>query len=135
MKFISQLNVLFILLIVFSACEKDENRIYFEGGTPPVLTSSVTSTTLPLSFANQDNQGLKLSWTNPDYNFTTGVSSQNVTYQIEIDTAGANFTNPAKKTIALTNSLSQSFTQSELNDFLLNQLNLKAGMAHNIEIR
>jgi hypothetical protein len=135
MKIIFKLLFLSVVVFLFSACEKDENKIYLEGGTAPVLTSSTTGTTLQLSFANKDMPAMVLNWTNPDYRFTTGVSSQNVTYQIEIDTVGANFTNPAKKTIAVSNSLSQSFTQNEFNDILLNQLNLKAGMAHNVEIR
>ena len=135
MKIISKLLFLSLLFFVFSACEKDENKIYLEGGTAPALTSSVTGNTLSLSFADKDNMAMALNWTNPEYRFTTGVSSQSVTYQIEIDTVGANFTNPNKQTISISNNLSQSFTQGEFNDFLLNQLVLKPGMPHQIEMR
>jgi len=131
-------NRLLILLSLFTlvllSCKKDEHKIYFEGGTAPVLTSSVTGT-IPLSFADQDKEALKLSWTNPNYQFTTGVSSQDVNYTIEIDTTGADFSNPKKQTIVISKDLSQSFTQSKFNDYLLNQLLLKPGMPHNIEIR
>lgn len=116
------------------ACKKEENRISFEGGTPPVLTANRT-TTIPLSFATKNEPGLTLFWTNPDYKFTTGPSSQNVTYQIEFDTTGANFTNPLKRTISISNDLSKAFTQSEFNDLLLNGLELKAGQPHAVEIR
>ena len=75
-----------------------KHKIYYEEGTAPVLTANRTST-IPLSFATQDNEAIKLNWTNPDYKFTTGVSSQNVTYLIEIDTTGANFTNPNRQSI------------------------------------
>lgn len=135
MKQISKLLFFAVVLsVIVWSCEKDENKIYLEGGTAPVLSSSV-STTIPLSFANAAQQAIKLSWTNPDYRFSTGTSSHDVTYQIEIDTVGANFTNPNKKTIAVSKELTWSATQSEFNDFLLNQLVLKPGMAHNIEIR
>lgn len=134
MKNISKLFFSSLLLFIFWSCKKDENKIYFEGGTAPVLSSSVT-TTIPLSFINKDNEAVRLSWTNPDYLFTTGVSSQNVNYLIEIDTTGANFTNPKKRTLAIANSLSKTITQAELNDYLLNTLELKPSMPHNIELR
>jgi len=123
-----------LLLFIFSSCEKDENKIYFEGGTPPVLSSNLAAT-IPLSFANADKEAIKLSWTNPDYKFTTGVSSQGVNYLIEIDTTGANFTNPKRRTLAIANSLNKTITQGELNDYLLNTLELKPSMSHNIELR
>jgi starch-binding outer membrane protein SusE/F len=123
-----------LLLVAAGACSKDENRIYSEGGTAPVLAANV-STAIPLSFATQENQALKLTWTNPDYRFTTGTSSQTVLYQIEIDTTGANFTNPKRQTVSVSGGLERSFLQSELNDYLLNQLELVGDMPHNIEIR
>jgi starch-binding outer membrane protein SusE/F len=132
-KLVTLLLSSFLLALMWS-CEKEENKIFYEGGTAPVLTASRTGN-IPLSFATKDQEAIKLSWTNPNYQFTTGISSQNVSYLVEIDTTGANFTNPAKKVLALTNDLSLSITQEQLNDYLLNQLQLKAGMSHNIEIR
>lgn len=123
-----------LLVTTLWSCEKDENKDYYEGGTPPVLTASV-NTTIPLADATKGNEAISLSWTNPDYKFTTGLSSQNVTYQLEIDTTGANFTNPKKVTVSVNNDLSKRFTQGELNDFLLNTLVLKPGQPHNIEFR
>jgi hypothetical protein len=126
----------FFLAGLASSCRKDENKIYFEGGTDPVLTSSrPTNTVLPLAFEDADEVLLSLNWTNPNYIFTTGSSSHNVTYQIEIDTAGANFTNPQKQTVAVSNELSKSFTVGEFNDFLLNQLLLDSTMTHQVQIR
>lgn len=134
-KIIKQLFFLALLAALFASCKKDENKVYFEGGTPPVLTPSVTSPDLPLSFVNRDNEALKLTWTNPNYKFNTGVSSQDVSYQIEIDTAGANFTNPKRQTISVSKELSHTFIVSEFNGFLLNQLVLDTSVVHNIEIR
>ena len=135
MKKISKFILLSALVTtIIGSCKKDENRIYFEGGTPPVLSSSVTGN-IPMSFINKDNQAVKLTWTNPDYKFTTGLSSQDVSYQIEIDTTGSNFTNPKRQTVSVSKEMSKSFTQGELNDYLLNQLQLVPGMPHNIEMR
>lgn len=126
--------ILFLLVaVVLFSCEKDENQVVFDGGTAPKLTASAT--TIPLSFANKDLPALTLNWTNPDYKFNTGVSSQNVSYLIEVDTVGANFTNPKKQSFTVASDLSRTFTQGEFNDFLLNQLQLKVSMPHNIEVR
>jgi hypothetical protein len=136
MKNILKLLVISSLLIAaMGACTKDENKIYYEGGTSPVLTSSLTGNKLPLSYANRDKDAIKLSWTNPNYQFTTGISSQDISYLLEIDTSGANFTNSKKQTVAVSKDLSKSFTQEEFNGYLLNQLALDTSVPHNIEIR
>lgn len=134
MKKISKIILLSALLTTtIWSCKKDENKIYFTGGTAPVLSANKTA--INLSFVNKNQEAIKLLWTNPNYKFTTGLSSQTVAYVIEIDTTGANFTNPNKKSISLSSDLSISFTQGDFNDFLLNQLVLKPGIPHNIEIR
>ncbi|PZR28042.1 MAG: hypothetical protein DI535_07735 [Citrobacter freundii] len=133
-RFNKLIAALGLVAITAGSCTKDENKVFYEGGTSPVLTSSVTGT-IPLSFANSEKEGIKLNWTNPDYKFNTGVSSQSVSYLIEIDTTGANFTNPNRQTIGISANLSTSLTQGVLNDYLLNQLQLKPGMEHNIEFR
>ena len=124
-----------LLMVLFGACKKDEHKVYYQGGTAPVLTSNVSGNTIPLSFANRDQRAIMLSWTNPNYMFTTGVSSQDVSYQIEIDTAGSNFTFKDRKIITISNDLTLDINQSTFNDYLLNQLQLKPGIPHNIEIR
>ncbi|HEU4471204.1 MAG TPA: SusE domain-containing protein [Flavisolibacter sp.] len=128
----------FFLIILGSAfffsCEKKLSEVTYEGGTEPVLSANRT-TTIPLSFATKDDQAIALSWTNPDYKFSTGPSSHDVAYLVEIDTTGANFTNPARKSIGVARDLSLSLTQDQLNGYLLNDLNLVPGMVHNIEIR
>lgn len=123
-----------LLMMVMWSCKKDENQIFLEGGTAPALKASVTAS-IPLAFASASDLAIKLNWSNPDYRFTTGISSQDVTYLLEIDTTGANFTNPNKKSVSISKELEKSFTQSEINDFLLNQLVLVPGMPHDIEIR
>ncbi|CAN5696361.1 hypothetical protein BH11BAC3_BH11BAC3_24880 [soil metagenome] len=134
-KIVKQICCLGFMVAMFASCKKDENKVYYEGGTDPVLQASITSTTLPLSFFNKDKEALKLNWTNPGYNFNTGTSSQDVSYQIEIDTTGANFTSSKRQTVAVSKELSKTFLVSEFNGYLLNQLQLDTSVPHNIEIR
>ena len=122
------------MAVVVLSCKKDENRITLESGTSPVLTASRTGS-VPLSFANKDQEAIKLSWTNPNYKFTTGTSSHNVTYLLEIDTAGSNFKNANRKVISLSGDLGLSITQHDFNDYLLSQMRLTAGRTYNLEIR
>jgi hypothetical protein len=135
MKHVSKLLFLSSLLIIaVVSCKKDEKKVFFNGGTSPVITGSLTGS-IPLAFANQDNVAIKFSWTNPAYQFNTGVSSQNVNYIVEIDKVGFNFNSAAKKSIAISSDLDKTFTQSELNDILLNQLQFNPGAVANIDVR
>lgn len=122
-----------IIAMAVSACKKSEVKNFFEGGEAPVLTAS--STEIPLGFVTESEQAISFSWTNPDYKFTTGVSSQNVAYLLEFDTAGINFTGAKKKQVSFSGDLSKSFLQSEINDYLLNQLELAPNATHTIEVR
>lgn len=133
-RIIKQLYLPVLLAMLLVACDKDEKQVYFNGGTAPALTANQTDS-IPLSFINKDNQAVKLSWTNPEYQFSTGVSSQDVTYLLEIDTTGANFTNPARQSVSVSRDLTWTVTQGQLNDYLLNQLVLVPGIAHNVEMR
>jgi hypothetical protein len=87
-----------------------------------------------LLIANKDNPAITFTWTNPKYKFNTGVSSQNVTYILQVDTTGANFTNPKMQERSISNDLSVALTVKELNTFLT-KLELAAGVSHNIEFR
>jgi hypothetical protein len=123
MKYISPLLFFSILLVTFSSCEKEENKIYYEAGTPPVLTASATD--ISLEPGQESNLALALTWTNPNYQFTTGTSSHDVTYTLEIDTAGANFGSSKKYTSVIAKEMSKSYTVAELNGILGNDMLLQ----------
>jgi hypothetical protein len=137
MKYISRILLLSSLIITtIWGCKKDENQIYYTQGTNPVLSASkANNSNFALAFVDASTEAIKLNWTNPNYQFTTGLSSQDVSYTVEIDTVGSNFTNPNKKTFTISKDLSKSILVSELNDYMLNQLVLKPGVSHNLEIR
>lgn len=134
MRHISHLMLATVFLVVIASCKKDENKIFLEQGTAPVLTSTNTAD-MVLENANKDKQAMILTWTNPEYLFTTGVSSQDVTYTLQVDTAGSNFSrNPNIQEMSIANDLSLALTVKELNAFL-SKMELTAGVPYNMEIR
>ncbi|HEX4851684.1 MAG TPA: SusE domain-containing protein, partial [Puia sp.] len=129
-------KLLFILAatLMFVACKKQEDKVYFLGGTAPTLSASQTDS-IPLSYANADQEAVKLWWTNPNYQFNNGPSSQDVSYTLEIDTVGSNFTNPNREVVSISKDLSFSISNAQLNDYMLNQLALVVGIPHNLQFR
>lgn len=133
MKNIKSYFFIVLTLFLFFSCKKEENKVYYEGGTAPVLNVSST-TALTLTDANKDKTAIAFSWTNPNYKFTTGVSSHDVTYHLEVDTVGANFTNPAKQELVISKDLGVVFTQKSLNAILL-KMGLAEDKPHVMEFR
>jgi len=123
----------FLFLISFTSCEKDEVKSEFLGGTAPKLTASTD--VVAMSYDNADNVGVSLNWTNPEYQFNSGISSQNVTYLVEFDLQGANFTTPNRKQLSLDGDLGKKVLVKELNDYMLNQMELQVGTSYNLEVR
>jgi len=122
-----------VAAISFLSCKKDENKVYYTGGTPPALTANPT-TSMVLLIANKDNPAMTFNWTNPNYQFNTGISSQDVTYTLQFDTTGSNFTNPNIGQKSISKDLSVTLTVKDLNTILLG-MGLAENMPHNIEIR
>lgn len=112
----------FLLLMLFS-CKKEENKIFYEGGNAPALSASTATVTLEPGL--EANTALVLKWTNPDYTFTTGLSSHDVTYTMEMDTLGANFSSSKKYTTVIARELSKTYTVGELNAILGNTMVLQ----------
>jgi starch-binding outer membrane protein SusE/F len=119
--------------VAFIACEKDENKAVFEGGTSPQLTASTNA--VNLNFADRVNEAIKFAWTNPNYIFNTGVSSQDVNYLLEIDTIGSNFKSAGRIALNFVKELNTSFTIERLNGLLLNQLQLKPDITKTLQAR
>lgn len=119
--------------LLLPGCDKDENKIYLEGGTAPVL--SATATAVSLTPGTEDQQGIVFNWTNPDYMFTTGISSQDVNYTLEMDTLGANFSSANKYVTTISKELSKAYTKGELNNIMGNTMLVKTGRTYTFEVR
>lgn len=129
----NRLLVVLSLLLVLAACKKDEYKDYYEGGTAPTLSATVSGGPV-LVQADSLKTYLKLNWTNPNYQFTTGISSQDVSYILQIDTAGANFTSPGKVEVSIARDLGVSYNVREFNQ-ILTKMNLMENMSHSLELR
>jgi hypothetical protein len=112
-----------LFLMALCSCEKVENKVFYEGGTAPVIAASTDNPQLEAETEN--DPAITFRWTNPNYRFTTGVSSQDVTYTLEFDTLGGNFTSKAKHSKVLSKELSYTFTGKELNAILGNSMLLQ----------
>jgi hypothetical protein len=120
--------------IAISSCKKDENRIVLQGGTAPVLSANRTGN-ISLSANDSTSEAIRLTWTNPNYSTTTGISASDVNYLIEIDTAGANFSRARKGTISVANDLGVSLTQGRLNAILAREMGFATGRQASFQMR
>jgi hypothetical protein len=119
-------------MVVLSSCVKEQSQVIFEGGTAPALTSTATdSISLPAS--DTTATAVTFNWTNPNYSFSNGTSSLNVSYYLEVDTQGDNFTHPAQ--IGISSQLTATYTVAQFNAILTNELLLDTGVTHNLQIR
>ncbi len=127
------IKTLFFTLVVVAlfACEKEENKVVLESASSPVLTATPLSNNV-LNIAAKDLPALTFSWTNPNYTFNTGPSSQDVTYTLQVDTTGANFSSDKLKEVAYTNDLSISLTVGQFNNLFAT---FQENIPHNFEFR
>lgn len=133
-------NKFFLLVWLCAAalagCKKDDETISFVSAREPVLTASSTSA-LVLTSANAANNAIAFSWTNPNYRFTTGVSSQDVTYTLQVDTTspgGNTFSSGIKQESSVSKDLGVTYTVKDLNA-ILTKMNLVENLPHSIEFR
>lgn len=120
-RIINRFSFLLLAVVSLIACEKVENKISFENGTKPVLTASTTA--VRLEAGEESNVAIRLNWTNPNYQFTTGISSHDVKYKLEIDTL-ASFASARKFETVYLKDLSKTFTVGELNAIFGNNLRI-----------
>jgi hypothetical protein len=132
-KLFQHLTIAISTMVMLASCSKEEDREIFLGGKAPVLSASVSGT-IPLGFATENNAAVKFSWTNPDYDFASGVSSQDVNYTLEIDVSGKSFNSPNKKAVSISKELSVSYTQKEFN-IILSDLQLKLNAPAAVDVR
>lgn len=130
-------GVLFLGSTLIS-CKKDENQVKFLGNDQAVTFASTASTAIDYTFARVTNGNVfsTFSWNNPDYKFNTGISSQDVTYTVQVKkSTQATWTDAA----TVSKDLSKTFTVKDINDMLTlpapGGLDLDPGVQHVINMR
>lgn len=121
-------------LLTVCSCKRELTQVSYNGGTAPVLTASATDT-ISLLPADSSNTAVTFNWTNPNYKFSNGINTFNVSYNLELDTLGANFGSSNKQTVSIVSDLSTSFTVTAFNALVANGLLLSYGSPHNIQTR
>jgi hypothetical protein len=132
-KIIQSLIYLSFAIVFFVSCEKDEAKDTFVSGTAPVFAASVKDS-IGLNFNTENDNAVTFSWSNPNYQFASGVSSHNVSYSLEIDTAGANFNGKNKITVSISQDLTVTYTQKAFN-ILISDLKVRTGRVAQLEMR
>jgi hypothetical protein len=125
----------FLAAAAFFSCKKNVSTISYEDGTAPVLSASTANVTLESGM--EASTAIVLNWTNPDYKFSTGISSHDVTYTLEMDTLGADFNSSKKVATVIARELTKSYTVGELNGILGNEMILQLDPRRNytLELR
>ncbi len=134
MKNIIKLFYIPVILLVFASCKKEEAKIYLENSTPPVFTHTAGNDTLVLTKLTEKAFAASFDWTNPNFVFTTGVNSQDITYTLQADTTGSSFEDYSFDLTSIDNGLSISITQGQLNKWML-PMGLQVAVPHVIEFR
>ena len=136
-KVIKSIFFLTMLVALFASCKKDENQVIYEDGIAPVLTATDFPSPITLKLDDANNFAIAYNWTNPDYKLNTGISSQDVTYTLQFDTVGANFTSPKLGEISIAKELNRDITINDLNNAMVSAgaLGLKPFVPHDIEVR
>lgn len=135
-KIILNLLALTALVIAFSACEKDENQVIFQEGKAPVLSANLADS-VALAKDNKDLPAITFNWTNPNYKFNTGQSSQDVNYVVQMRKQGS--TAWVNTSISSVN-VSSTINQGAFNDFMIKStaeggLELPFDVVNRIEVR
>ena len=115
----------FIAALTLASCEKDEEKVFVQAGTAPVLSANKTSVVLTEAQAKSD--ALTISWTPSDFGYQAAVN-----YTLQLDMKGNSFKTPV--VVNLGSKSPKKFTVEEFNS-LLNRLPITAFRENQIEAR
>lgn len=132
-KYINMLSLIGMMGILFTGCKKDENKVELLSAKEPVASISYTGSKL-LKKEDKAKTAFTLSWTNPDYRFTTGLSSHDVTYTIQFDSVGKGFVSPKLQEVIVSKDLSKKYTVDEFNK-LIGKMEPQFGQPLSLDVR
>lgn len=134
MKKMKNLFMVAVAIVLFAACDKEGDQVKLIGGSSDITLSISSTADLTLTKAQANFSSLQFQWTNPGYKFSNGVNTQDITFTLQIDSAGGNFANPRTVGLEYKTALSASFKVSELNNALAG-VGLKDGPLNTFQFR
>ncbi len=123
-----------VAIVLFAACDKEGDQVKLIGGTSDITLSISSTADLTLTKAQENFSSLQFQWTNPGYRFSNGVNTQDVTYTLQIDRDGGDFTGAKVVGLEYKSALSASFKVRELNTALAG-LELPDGTLNTFQFR
>lgn len=115
-KYIRLIYLFFLAGLALSSCSKEDIDSVFTNGAAPTLSSSVNRVNLVP--ADSSKNVITFNWSDPNYKIDGAKTSHNVTYTLEIDSLGKNFTKPQRLTV--TNAVSNGVNGKDFNRILAN---------------
>src|ERR671921_935700 len=79
-----------VVLLSFTACEKDETKVTLNAAAAPVLKASATSAVL--SKATAENTAITYTWEPANFGYAAAT-----TYTLQFDKKGGNFSKPVTR--------------------------------------
>jgi starch-binding outer membrane protein SusE/F len=127
-------------IVIFNSCKKEGYEPVLEKSSGPVISSPANNATYVLQEDQKNEPFESFTWSAADYNINAGRNWElmnsdklgDITYTVQLDTEGDNFSSPI--TLTATTSTSFSMTVGELNGKLLT-MGLATGTAHNLVLR
>jgi len=118
MKKMKNLFMVAVAIVLFAACDKEGDQVKLIGGSSDITLSISSTADLTLTKAQANFNSLQFQWTNPGYKFSNGVNTQDITYTLQIDKDGGDFTGAKVVGLEYKSALSASFKVRELNTAL-----------------
>ncbi|GAC1383486.1 MAG: hypothetical protein NVS3B25_28190 [Hymenobacter sp.] len=114
-----------VVLLSFTACEKDESKVTLSTAAAPALTASATTAALSQSTAS--DKAVTYTWQPANFGYAAVI-----TYTLQFDKKGGNFSKPV--TIDGGGKTTRTLTVSELNGVFMD-LGLPSGTAAQVDAR
>jgi starch-binding outer membrane protein SusE/F len=124
-KTIINIGLLLSLIVVFTACEKDQLQAVLNSNATPVVSLSAPSVVLSKDLEN--NEVLSITWSSPNFGYDAAP-----VYAILLDKKGGDFSKAFNYSAG--KDLKKTFKGAELNNILV-ALGLPAGSASDLDIK
>lgn len=114
-----------VVMLSFTACEKDESKVTISNAAAPTLTASAT--TAALSQTTASATAVTYTWQPANFGYAAAIN-----YTLQFDKKGGNFSKPV--TLDGGSKTSRTLTVSELNGIFMD-LGLPTGTASQVDAR